>query len=340
MTDSGRTPLECPHREQVKLWFIQTKEAGVLLQVSAINTTVHGSALSSWPNLALSLSLLWNYSQSSPCTSQSCGKAYVQQRRRYGGEEAWTWRGLGAVYSVHECLLLTLNHKGLHGIVGTVFSLTEDSWCVTSVPFDITFTMISQVWDSPSYWLEIWRMHPWPIWVLIAGPSGLRHLHPELKSKPCVNLHSTLTPRSRSLGFCKINHLKLLCPVSSVQISLPIPNYLLVIQHCSGEGEDLDVEARRRSTVMWGGVSTLCNPQTLFLSCFCSVFHLRAAKCIKFNQICFCLFVFDDIICYCKSTPSANGRKTARRKTKVTQNDHACTVCKLQQSCAILLVFI
>lgn len=139
--------------------------------------------------------------------------------------------------------------------------ITDGRPCVASVLVNITF--------SPRcprrYWWDIWRMHPWPIWVLITRPSGLRSLHRELKSKPCVNVHCTLTlPWSRSAGFCKINHLKLVRLVSSMQISLPILNYLLVIRHSWAKGGDLDVEAWGRATVMCGRVST-CHPPLLFL---------------------------------------------------------------------------
>lgn len=144
------------------------------------------------------------------------------------------------------CLLHTKSEACMK-LLEFLFSLRENSCCVTSVLLNVTFSLIPKVRDSRSYWLEIWRMPPWPIWVLIAGPRGLRTFQYELKSKPCVNLHCTLSPRSRSLGSCKINHLKLLCPVSSVQISLPIPNYLSVIQHCNAKGEDLDVEEIHRN---------------------------------------------------------------------------------------------
>lgn len=45
-------------------------------------------------------------------------------------------------------------------------------------------------------------------------------------------------------------------------------------------------------------------------------FILVLLNALKFNQICFCLFILHDIICYCKCTPSETVRKTAQGKNK------------------------
>lgn len=148
---------------------------------------------------------LCNYCQSSPCASQSCGKAYVQQRQRWGGgKRDWKhgviWRaalGLGArsalctdVCSSHKFTVVSVKSLELFLAEG------EDNWSPSMryvTGYHIFSTMSQTSETSRSYWWEIWRMHPWPIWVLTTWPGGLRSLHHKLKSKPCVNLRCTLT---------------------------------------------------------------------------------------------------------------------------------------------------
>ncbi len=64
---------------------------------------------------------------------------------------------------------------------------------------------------------------------------------------------------------------------------------------------------------MCGRVRTLSCPSTLLLV---SVIHLCAVERIDFNQLCFRLFVFHDIIYYCKCTPQGMGGKWDEEKQK------------------------
>ena len=183
--------------------------------------------LSSRPNLAL-LYPLCNCCQSSPCTLQSCGGAHGGGKRQEGerGAPAFgLWMSEGWFTEVSMKLLELF------------FGLREDNWspsmsCVSAIGCHIFSIGVQSSRQGRSYWWEIWRMHPWPIWVLITRPSGLRSLHRELKSKPCVNLRCTLTPSSPGAdprASVELTIQKVLRPVSSMQISLPVPNYLLVI---------------------------------------------------------------------------------------------------------------
>lgn len=61
---------------------------------------------------------------------------------------------------------------------------------------------------------------------------------------------------------------------------------------------------------MCARVSTLCHPPS-FPSHFCSVLRLCV---VEFNPICFCLFVFHDIIYDCERTPQCMGGKLNEEK--------------------------
>lgn len=135
--------------------------------------------------------------------------------------------------------------------------------------------------DSWNYWWEIWGMYPWPISlltpesiVLIFSAISL----PRLKSKPCVNSHSGITPWAVRKSCCKINYFNLVRLVGSMQIALSIVNHISVTEHSRAKGRlgcGGDLAACWRPMAIHGedllslGTDHWHHPPLLLLFCCC-----------------------------------------------------------------------